>query len=149
MIKRRWEERKQHEIQLITFMWPLPMDAVEQVKNHLRYGDVSEIAEQLDVKILKVWDYLNRERSKYDVRIMLAILRKAEQNIEMERIAAQERIAGMQVGAKAQADKMRISAEQEAEGVRIGTDIAKHKSQLMADGLKHAFPNKQPTKGSE
>jgi hypothetical protein len=60
------------------------MDAVEQVKSHLRYGDVSEIAEQLDVKILKVWDYLNRERSKYDVRIMLAILRKAEQNIEME-----------------------------------------------------------------
>jgi hypothetical protein len=84
MIKRRWEERKQHEIQLITFMWPLPMDAVEQVKSHLRYGDVSEIAEQLGVKILKVWDYLNRERSKYDVRIMLAILRKAEQNIEME-----------------------------------------------------------------
>ena len=72
-----------------------------------------------------------------------------QQQIEMERIAAQERIAGMHVGSKAEADKMRISAEQEAEGVRIGTDIAKHKSQLMADGLKHAFPNKQPTKGSK
>lgn len=84
MIKRRWEERKQHEIQLITYMWPLPMDAVLEVKSHLKYGDVSEIAEQLGVKVLKVWDYLNRERSKYDVRIMLAILRKAEQNIEME-----------------------------------------------------------------
>jgi hypothetical protein len=72
-----------------------------------------------------------------------------QQEIELERIAAQERIAGMQVGAKAESDKMRISAEQEAEGLRVGTDIAKHKSKLMAEGLKHAFPNKQPTKGSE
>jgi hypothetical protein len=72
-----------------------------------------------------------------------------QQQIEMERIAAQERIAGMQVGAKAQADKIRVSAEQEAEGLRIGTDVAKHKAELLADGLKHAFPNKQPTKGSE
>jgi hypothetical protein len=72
-----------------------------------------------------------------------------QQQIELERIAAQERIAGMQVGAKAEADKLRISAEQEAEGMRIGTDIAKNKAQLLADGLKHAFPNKQPTKGSK
>lgn len=72
-----------------------------------------------------------------------------QQQIELERISAQERIAAMQIGAKAEGDKMRISAEQEAEGLRVGVDMAKHKSKLMADGLKHAFPNKQPTKGSE
>jgi hypothetical protein len=44
---------------------------------------------------------------------------------------------------------MRNQAEQQAEGLRIGVDIAKHKSQLMADGLKHAFSKKQPTKGSK
>ena len=56
---------------------------------------------------------------------------KADQiDIEQERIAAQERIAGMQVGAKVAKDKAELQARQEEAGVRIGVDIAKSKDQL-------------------
>jgi hypothetical protein len=77
-----------------------------------------------------------------------AAAKEDQLQIERDRIAAQERIAGAQIGAKVQADKMRNSAEQQAEGLRIGVDIAKHKSQ-MSNSLKQALSNKQPTKGSE
>jgi hypothetical protein len=56
---------------------------------------------------------------------------KADQlEIERQRIAAQERIAGMQVGAKTAKDKAELAAKQQLEGVRIGTDIAYKKEQF-------------------
>ena len=69
---------------------------------------------------------------------------KADQlEIERERIAAQERIAGAQIGAKVENDKANLAAKQQMEGARIGVDVAKHKAGLLAQ------LNKQPTKGSE
>jgi hypothetical protein len=66
-------------------------------------------------------------------------------DIERERIAAQERIAGMQAGVKAQGDKLKMQQQQEAEGVRMGVDIAKHKAQLAHQSKQNA--NKaQPSK---
>ena len=66
-------------------------------------------------------------------------------DIERERIAAQERIAGMQAGVKAQGDKLKMQHQQEAEGVRMGVDIAKHKAQLAHQSKQNA--NKaQPSK---
>jgi Tfp pilus assembly protein PilF len=47
------------------------------------------------------------------------------QALERERIAAQERIAGLQVGAKVAADKASLSGKQQAEGLRIGMEIAR------------------------
>jgi len=56
---------------------------------------------------------------------------KADQiEVERQRIAAQERIAGMQVGAKTAKDKAELAAKQQLEGVRIGTDIAYKKEQF-------------------
>jgi hypothetical protein len=55
---------------------------------------------------------------------------KADQlEIEKERIAAQERIAGLQVGAKMAADKDRLSSKERAEGLRVGVDIAREIAQ--------------------
>ena len=55
---------------------------------------------------------------------------KADQlAIERERLAVQERIAGMQVGAKVEGEKRSLAAKQQAEGVRMGIDIAKSKAQ--------------------
>lgn len=50
-------------------------------------------------------------------------------DIERERIASQERIAGLQVGAKIATDKAGLSAKQEAEGLRVGVDIARDNAQ--------------------
>jgi hypothetical protein len=56
---------------------------------------------------------------------------KADQlDIEKERIASQERIAGMNVGAKVQKDKAELAAKQELEGTKLGVDIAKSKEQF-------------------
>lgn len=66
-------------------------------------------------------------------------------DIERERIAAQERIAGMQAGVKAQGDKLKMQQQQEAEGVRMGVDIAKHKAQL-AHQSKQTANKAQPSK---
>jgi len=55
---------------------------------------------------------------------------KADQlEIERERLRSQERIAGMQIGAKVEGEKRSLSAKQQAEGVRMGIDIAKAKTQ--------------------
>lgn len=71
---------------------------------------------------------LNRKAQKDKVDA----LAKADQlDIEKERIAAQERIAGMQVGSKAAKDKADIAARQQTEGLRIGADIAHKKAQLQ------------------
>jgi len=60
--------------------------------------------------------------------------------VERERIAAQERIAGLQVGAKIATDKANLSAKQQAEGLRMGVDIAREMSQREAQ-----TPTKQET----
>lgn len=55
---------------------------------------------------------------------------KADQlDIERERIAVQERIAGMQVGAKAAESKEKLAAKQQSDGVRMGIDIARELNQ--------------------
>jgi len=55
---------------------------------------------------------------------------KADQlQVERDRIASQEKIAGMNVGAKVQNDKAQLHAKQSLEGARIGVDIAKSKEQ--------------------
>ena len=71
-----------------------------------------------------------------------AAAKEDQMEIERERIAAQERIAGAQIGAKVQADKMRNSAQQQAEGLRIGAEVAKNKAQMEASMLKDMLKDK-------
>jgi len=51
---------------------------------------------------------------------------KADQlELEKERIAAQERIAGLNVGAKIASDKAKLSAQQQRDGLEMGIEIAR------------------------
>jgi hypothetical protein len=55
---------------------------------------------------------------------------KADQlEIEKERIAAQERIAGLQVGARIATDKEKLSIKRQADGLRIGVDLVREAAQ--------------------
>ena len=59
---------------------------------------------------------------------------KADQlDIERERIAAQERIAGLNVGAKIATDKAKLSGQQQAEGLRVGVEIAREQTRLSQE----------------
>jgi len=69
---------------------------------------------------------------------------KADQlEIERERLRSQERIAGMQVGAKVEGEKRSLAAKQQAEGVRMGIDIAKSRNQ------EKPYYQNQPNKGKK
>ena len=54
-----------------------------------------------------------------------------ELEIDKERIAAQERIAGMQVGAQTAKSKAELDAKQKLEGLRIGADVAHKQAQMQ------------------
>jgi hypothetical protein len=49
--------------------------------------------------------------------------------IERERIASQQQVAGLQVGAKMATAKAQLSAQQQEQGLRIGVEIARETSQ--------------------
>ena len=56
---------------------------------------------------------------------------KADQlEIEKQRLATQEKIAGMQVGAKIQSEKAHLASKERLEGMKIGNDIGKAKAQM-------------------
>jgi hypothetical protein len=59
-----------------------------------------------------------------------------QQDIERERIAAQERIAGMQVGAKVANDKAQLASKNQLEGLRIGENIARTQAQMEKPNKK-------------
>ena len=83
-----------------------------------------------------------KEAEIKEKKLMADSAAKADQlEIERERIAAQERIAGLQVGAKVATDKANLSAKRQAEGLRMGVDIAREMSQREAQ-----TPPKQETK---
>ena len=58
-----------------------------------------------------------------------AAAKQDQLEIERERLAVQERIAGMQIGAKVASEKAAMQGKQEAEGMRIGLDIARETQQ--------------------
>jgi len=71
-----------------------------------------------------------QEAQTKQAKVAMDAAAKADQlEIEKERIAAQERIAGLQVGAKIATDKANLSAKQQEAGLRIGVDIAREMSQ--------------------
>ena len=61
-----------------------------------------------------------------------AAAKQDQLDIERERLAVQERIAGMQVGAKVASDRATMQGKQEAEGMRIGLEIARETQQMRA-----------------
>jgi len=68
-------------------------------------------------------------------KLMADAAAKADQlDIEKERIATQERIAGMQVGAKVAKDKAELESNDQLEGMKLGVEIARTKE--MANATK-------------
>jgi hypothetical protein len=62
--------------------------------------------------------------------------REDQLEIERQRIASQEKIAGMQVGAKTAKDKADLEAKMEMEGLKVGAEIARSKEQLKVQTMK-------------
>ena len=62
---------------------------------------------------------------------------KADQlRIEEQRIASQERIAGMQIGARAENDKMQLATKTRMDGIKVYADMNKSREQLKAQSMQ-------------
>ena len=71
-----------------------------------------------------------KETEIKEKKLMVDAAAKADQlDIERERIASQERVAGMQIGAKIATDKSNLSVKQQMEGLKIGLDAAREAAQ--------------------
>lgn len=71
-----------------------------------------------------------KETEIKEKKLLVDATEKSERlDLERERIAAQERIAGLQVGAKIATDKSNLSAKQQTEGLRMGVEIAREAAQ--------------------
>ena len=69
---------------------------------------------------------------------------KADQlELEEARISAQKEIAGMQVTAKAQAEKANIASKEKIEGFRLGSDIGRSKAQMSIQQQRQQPSNKE------
>jgi len=62
--------------------------------------------------------------------VMDAAAKEDQLDIERERIAAQERIAGLNVGAKVSTAQHQLSAQQQEAGLKIGVDVAREAAQM-------------------
>jgi len=69
--------------------------------------------------------------------------------LEKERIAAQERIAGMQTGAKIAMDKSNLSAKQQEAGLRMGIELAREAAQEDQAMQQMQQNQQQPRKEDE
>lgn len=67
-----------------------------------------------------------RELDLKEKQLMVTAAEKADKlDIERERIASQQEIAGLQVGAKLATDKANLTSKEQIEGLRIGVQVAK------------------------
>ena len=75
-----------------------------------------------------------------------AAARADQIRVEEARIAAQKEIAGMQVTAKAQAEKASIASKEKIEGFKLGSDIGKSKAQMAMQQQQKQQPSNKETK---
>ena len=80
-------------------------------------------------------------------KLLIDAAEKADrQKLERERLGVQERIAGLQVGAKIATDKASMSAKQQEAGLRMGVDIAR---ELAQEARTTAQKQEKPTTETE
>jgi len=93
----------------------------EEIREQLEDPVIQQRERELDIRQAEV-----QRKMKADAeRIALDLEKsKATTEVEKERIASQERIAGANIGLKAATESKKISSKEQIEGAKIGKDIA-------------------------
>jgi hypothetical protein len=74
-------------------------------------------------------------------KLMIDATAKSDQiDVELERIASQERIAGMQVGAKIGTDKEKLSSKEQESRLRMGVDLLRDIAQEDKEERQQTAP---------
>lgn len=120
---------KEVELQISRLAAPAAQKLLQRDQNEMAAQQAQQAAQDPLVQIqqqelaLKAKEVELKER-----KLAVDAAAKADQlDIEQERIATQERIAGMQVGAKVAKDKAELESKDQLEGMRLGVEIARTK----------------------
>jgi len=141
--------------------------AAQQLLNQNQTAQAAQAAQQAqnDPIVQMQMKELQLKAQEIDIKMkkmQIEAAAKADQlEIEKQRIAAQKEIAGMQIGAKVQADKNNIASKERIEGLKIGNTTGQaraqmnqqrqiEKTRMAIDAAKHmdqmTMQNKQPSK---
>ena len=93
----------------------------EQIQEQLEDPVLQQRQRELDIREAEVQRKIKADAERLDLDLQKA---KATNEVEKERIASQERIAGANIGLKAATENKKISSKEQIEGAKIGRDIA-------------------------
>lgn len=109
-----------------------PIVQMQQAELQLKGREVAIKENDLKIKQQKVLVDAAAEKDKLD--------------IERERIASQERIAGLQVGAKVATAKGQLESKDKLEGMRLGVEVAKETENMKVRNQQPVAPQTEPAK---
>jgi hypothetical protein len=93
----------------------------EQIQEQLEDPVLQQRQRELDIREAEVQRKIKADAERLALDLQKA---KATNEVEKERIASQERIAGANIGLKAATENKKISSKEQIEGAKIGRDIA-------------------------
>ena len=92
-----------------------------ELREQLEDPVIQQRERELDIREAEVQRKMKADAEKIALDLQKA---RAQEEIEKERIASQERIAGANIGLKAATENKKISSKEQIEGAKIGKDIA-------------------------
>ena len=93
----------------------------EEIREQLEDPVLQQRERELDIRQAEVQRKMKADAERLALDLEKA---KATNEVEKERIASQERIAGANIGLKAATENKKISSKEQIEGAKIGRDIA-------------------------
>ena len=93
----------------------------EEIREQLEDPVIQQRERELDIRQAEVQRKMKADAERIALDLEKA---KATNEVEKERIASQERIAGANIGLKAATESKKISSKEQIEGAKIGKDIA-------------------------
>lgn len=138
----------EQEIQIARMAVPAAQQLLNQNQTEVAARNAEQAAQ--DPVIQMQMKELQLKAQEVDIKMkkmQIEAAAKADQiRVEEARIAAQKEIAGMQVTAKAQAEKANIASKEKMEGFRLGSDIGKSKAQMAMQQQQKQQPSNKETK---
>jgi len=138
----------QQEIEIARMAVPAAQQLLNQNQTEVAARNAQQAAQ--DPVIQMQMKELQLKAQEVDIKMkkmQIEAAAKADQiRVEEARIAAQKEIAGMQVTAKAQAEKASIASKEKIEGFKLGSDIGKSKAQMAMQQQQKQQPSNKETK---
>ena len=125
-----------------------PILQMQQAELQIKQQETQIKQQKMQIDAAAEADRLDIERERIAAQERIAGLQVgAKVSTDEAKLAANERIAGLQVGARVATDKAKLSAQEQEAGLRIGVDIAREQMQAAKEAEQPPAP--QPRQRTE